>query len=373
METYEEQILAGFEELSTSYPPAYPASRQAWPGSEEARRMTVGSGRQCSMWLDQSRPLGAFSRILLGSSHWGNSMEYCYVWERLDTKFELSAFQLTALGPSTDDNGCSLWRTPNDASGRGAMDGEKRLAAGHMLNLAEQVKTPKLWPTPSASQESGMDAQGRIATGHQVDLSSLARSPKLWPTPTAQEAKHGNPSPGETCRKNGTIISAIGKLWPTPRANSANTSQKSMRSREEGGTSAGIGLEQAAKLWPTPTVPNGGRRNPEGTSITGKKPDGGKAQIDLREFAIRMLPTPQAHDAAKGNPERVGRFGTEHGGRNLNDEMADSNSGSLNPHFVEQLMGYEIGHTDLKRSETPLSPSKRSRSSKRSRKSVFAL
>lgn len=32
--------------------------------------------------------------------------------------------------------------------------------------------------------------------------------------------------------------------------------------------------------------------------------------------------TPQAHDTAPGNPERVGRFGTEHGGRNLNDEAA---------------------------------------------------
>ena len=33
-------------------------------------------------------------------------------------------------------------------------------------------------------------------------------------------------------------------------------------------------------------------------------------------------PTPQAHDAQKGNPDRVGRFGTKHGGRNLNDAAA---------------------------------------------------
>lgn len=32
--------------------------------------------------------------------------------------------------------------------------------------------------------------------------------------------------------------------------------------------------------------------------------------------------TPQAHDAAKGNPDRVGRYGTKHGARNLNDEVA---------------------------------------------------
>jgi hypothetical protein len=88
----------------------------------------------------------------------------------------------------------------------------------------------------------------------------------------------------------------------------------------------------AAKLWPTPTVPNGGRRNPEGTSITGKKPSGGKAQIDMREFAIRQT---------------------------------GEDSGSLNPLFVEELMGFQIDHTALKPSETPSSRNRRSRSSKR--------
>jgi hypothetical protein len=37
---------------------------------------------------------------------------------------------------------------------------------------------------------------------------------------------------------------------------------------------------------------------------------------------VLMWPTPQAHDCHPGNPARVGRFGTKHGGRNLNDEVA---------------------------------------------------
>ena len=40
------------------------------------------------------------------------------------------------------------------------------------------------------------------------------------------------------------------------------------------------------------------------------------------EIESGLLPTLQAHDKAKGNAERVGRFGTKHGGRNLNDEVA---------------------------------------------------
>ena len=31
--------------------------------------------------------------------------------------------------------------------------------------------------------------------------------------------------------------------------------------------------------------------------------------------------TPQAHDAHPGDAKRVGRFGTEHGGRNLADDV----------------------------------------------------
>lgn len=54
--------------------------------------------------------------------------------------------------------------------------------------------------------------------------------------------------------------------------------------------------------------------------------------------------TPQAHDAKKGNPSRVGRFKKgEGGGRNLNDEIR----GALNPGWVEWLMGWPIGWTSL--------------------------
>jgi hypothetical protein len=86
-------------------------------------------------------------------------------------------------------------------------------------------------------------------------------------------------------------------------------------------------------------------------------------------------PTPQAHDASKGDPKRVGRYGTKHGGRNLNGKAAkwptpisrdwrsgkvsqatmERNSrplseqigGSLNPMWVEWLMGFPLGWTDL--------------------------
>jgi hypothetical protein len=69
------------------------------------------------MLLEGSSPLGVFSRILLGSSHWASSGEYCYVWERLDTRFGCSAFQLTPLGQSTDGSGSLLLPTPTVQDG----------------------------------------------------------------------------------------------------------------------------------------------------------------------------------------------------------------------------------------------------------------
>jgi hypothetical protein len=153
MEISEEPTFPGFEDGLRSCPQAYPASQPPLPGSAEAAKMTAGSGRQCSMLLDSLSPLGAFSKILLESSLWTNSEEYCYVWNRLDTKFALSAFQLTPLGLSTDDNGCSLWQTPvaDDAmereNGKINSRGEPKLSAQVML-----------WPTPTAMTNTGGQA-----------------------------------------------------------------------------------------------------------------------------------------------------------------------------------------------------------------------
>jgi hypothetical protein len=252
MEISEQQIFPTLEAELTFLAPASPVSRRVWPGNEEARSMTVGSGRQLSMLLDSSSPLGACSKILLESSQWASSEEFCYVWQLWDTGLPFGAYQLTPLALNTEDNGSLLWQTP---------------------------------------RHEGFDAG--CHRGKADSLHAQAKNPKLWQTPVRDDAID---------RVNGKI-----------------------NSRGEPKLSA------QAKLWPTP----------------------------------------QAHDAAKGDPERVGRFGTKHGGRNLTDEVMVaglSGSGSLNPRFVEELMGFPIDHTALKPSGTPSVRSRRIRSSTRSRR-----
>lgn len=164
--------------------------------------------------------------------------------------------------------------------------------------------------------------------------------------------------------------------------------------------------ESASGFLPTPTATS------YGTNQGGAAGRVGKVRPSLRTMAARdMWPTPQAHDCHPGNPARVGRFGTKHGGRNLNDEVAmwptprasdgekggpnqrgrkgdlmlssavhrfatpqsrdhrtgqparfenpdrtknlnDQIGGQLNPPWVEWLMGWPIGWTDLKPLET---------------------
>ena len=220
METCDEPIFPLFEDESLSFQQASPASQPPLPGSAEASAMTAGSGRQCAMWLNVSSRLGVFSKILMESLHWTASEEYCYVWERLDTRFGLSAFQLTPLEPSTDgteylllgsvmtsEGGRNahtegikqtlgrLWQTPvaddsvDRKNGKHNSRGEPKLSA--------QVK---LWRTPNGSDMTGgpMNGERRLAQGHQLNLTEQAASPKLWPTPTLRDHKDGTSGNGRT-------------------------------------------------------------------------------------------------------------------------------------------------------------------------------
>lgn len=118
-----------------------------------------------------------------------------------------------------------------------------------------------------------------------------------------------------------------GTLWPTPRA------------QEPGKTTEGYGRglqelvegKEQRKLWPTPT-----QRDYKGASAEeGLIRNDGKSRMDQLPNAVKFWPTPREFmykdsivDRNKGNiGEKVG--------------------GQLNPDWVEQLMGYPEGWTDL--------------------------
>ncbi len=119
--------------------------------------------------------------------------------------------------------------------------------------------------------------------------------------------------------------------WPTPRASAKeNGGTKQAPSHKDG--RHGKALAGVAGDWMTPNVPNGGRVPPAGTSETGKRPDGKKAQIGLENQAKDWNgqdPSPQDQEIPKDGQDSLKT--TRH----------------LNPLFVECIMGWPLLHTRI--------------------------
>ena len=116
--------------------------------------------------------------------------------------------------------------------------------------------------------------------------------------------------------------------------------------------------ENESSLWHTPNVPNGGRVNPVEMSETGLMPDGQKRQVGLEHQVKRvergMWPTPTAKlkdidtmERARHSRDALRRM------KQSGNPYQIQNRGMLNPTWVEWLMVFPIGWTDLEDSETP--------------------
>lgn len=127
-------------------------------------------------------------------------------------------------------------------------------------------------------------------------------------------------------------------MLPTPKAGDADFAlpRTSGRSPEKS-THLATRLKYAHNnLLPTPTI--NGNNNRKGLSP--KSGDG------LATWAKQILPTPRASD---GNG--MGIHGS--GGMDLRTALTSGTNGQLNPRFVEWMMGYPAGWTELEDSETP--------------------
>ena len=186
-----------------------------------------------------------------------------------------------------------------------------------------------LWPTPISKITDGLNCSGdgrkkpnklswtiqmlptpRNNTGPSRDKKHLSLDGfvKLFPTPTARDYKDGK---AESC-KNIPVKGALGRAvhqWPTPKASDAVTG---MTARTDGrpiekSTHLQTQVYLAEKMLPTPTTPR-----PHDSENTAGKYMPGQKQKNL------------TYAAARG------------GGR-------------LNPNWVEVLMGYPSGWTDVEK------------------------
>jgi len=134
-------------------------------------------------------------------------------------------------------------------------------------------------------------------------------------------------------------------LWPTPRAGkTSDENEETWQKRKDAGKVCTPPLTLAVKMFPTPCA-----TDHKGSGKNGTLRDRLDYACERGATKSNTYATPQARDFRTGqksrweNPERT---------RNLNDQVG----GQLNPTWVEWLMGWPLGWTDLKPLATGKSP-----------------
>jgi hypothetical protein len=132
-------------------------------------------------------------------------------------------------------------------------------------------------------------------------------------------------------------------LWPTATAGDSKNAANRTATRHNPNSKhhSGTTLVDAVRMWPTPCARDWkGANAPEGLTR-----QDGKSRMDQLANAVAhpdlRFATPQARDSRTGSTER---WDNPERSRNLNDQIG----GQLNPTWVEWLMGWPIGWTDLK-------------------------
>lgn len=144
------------------------------------------------------------------------------------------------------------------------------------------------------------------------------------------------------------------KMWATPRTTDATGGPRQLdeKGRRVSKTNPdlvfGANLADQARLWPTPMATDGAKnvRTVEGAQA---RIEAGK-QVEL-DAAVRLWPTPRASEWKGTGPigSKSHEYRLQKGYLDATVQERSQTSGSLNPDWVEWLMGYPEGWTDLNR------------------------
>jgi hypothetical protein len=155
--------------------------------------------------------------------------------------------------------------------------------------------------------------------------------------------------------------------WPTPTANLYEVTdvpallerREECKARQNNGNGFGLTLQQAVavQMWPTPRAIDGTKGARTATDFVLARAATGLANLSER---VQLYPTPTAQDASNnGGPSQYDRRSLP-----LNAVIG----GSLNPTWVEWLMGFPLGWTALEPSATQSYPKLRRSSATQSSK-----
>ena len=236
---------------------------------------------------------------------WEEDLDWsCLTLPRWGSLHDGELWERATPGLPTSETASGFWRTPCATDGTNG--GPNSRDSGGSPHLSSQVH---LWPTPRAS-EAGPDFAklSRSKTGI-----SLQTAVAMWPTPrAANPGSRPNGKGGKILSEEVAIAEGLRergqKMWPTPHGMS-----KDGKSNGPSGNELGNAVNRS--MYPTPRT----------TGLDG----GSNSNTFVKEFPLpfdQFTPDSQKHDP------RVG--------------------GSLNPTWVEWLMGWPLGWTDCAVSAT---------------------
>ena len=273
-----------FPTTISSQPDIHVSRSQLQDGKKE-KKMTATSGRTSLELLHAKDPLGAFSKTFMVTLPWV-STKCSLTWKVKATPQGRLLFQLAVKTHPIAETDSGLLHTPTAKANQMSPSMKER-------DKGSWGKEPPLWPTPRVGGEEGMETLAkrkgvRKAMQHNLTASvEYHQDPTLWPTPRVSDTE-------------GAVVKNV-------EMNNGSFSRVNKK-----GVRWGVKLKDAVhhmeKMWPTPTANEDAAGTPKG-----------KMQ--------KML----------GNhPEVRGKTPEEW------------KSGQLNPTWVEWLMGYPGGWTDLK-------------------------
>ena len=194
-----------------------------------------------------------------------------------------------------------------------------------------QTEYIQKWPTPDANmgnRGTQPNWKRKRPSGHhaQYTINQAVRdNPTKWPTPTEKDHRHLSKGAADRADSKNQQVRLAGRVmqWPTPTAHIAKEAGYPAEFKRKTPT---LTAEVHKRMWPTPNASDNRDRGHLGSGAVQRRMEKGK-QIMLSQSVSKT-------------------------------------SGALNPTWVEWLMGFPIGWTDLKHLETQLSPRSQNKSEK---------
>jgi len=297
-----------------------PASRFQRQEKTQVERTSGTYGRIGSVSSASAGLASSLARMLMRRLDGAGSTLFSETWRRKVTPRGRQYWEHTASGRRTSGSDCGSWVSPTACSPNSLQgqrqDPEKRKAAGHAVNLQDQV-TLAPWPTPmagtnrkSARAMARSVNNGRRTGGGQSSPPGLEQQAEMvlasWPTPISTNGKDKtSPTVG------GMELNQVAQLasWPTPQTADVNLSCGSEEyQRRKLETSPYPNLALTAKLapwqlaaWPTPDTEAGRPASLE--LIERRKQEGKKTTVRLS--AMAAWATPRANKW--GEPDSHGK------------------------------------------------------------------